>query len=216
MQTVISLVLAILLCELLSVSTLQNNMTTQARNFVEAQAGTNANVVNEWLVESCRYYDRYSDTDRGKCQHGGFHSGLSAGCRRQRGLPCKRGFPSQERRQYRVGGCAWRRSQASQIRDYDGKMKFIATAAVEVTGWTLGVVQDKAVVTDLIRQNVIQVVLIGLVLIVVVTLIMIGSVKKSLKPMENMKFFIWDKVIGRENCRKQKAMVCWYFWTERS
>lgn len=37
--------------ELLSVSTLQNNMTTQARNFVEAQAGTNANVVNEWLVE---------------------------------------------------------------------------------------------------------------------------------------------------------------------
>lgn len=28
-------------------------------------------------------------------------------------------------------------SQASQIRDYDGKMKFIATAAVEVTGWTL-------------------------------------------------------------------------------
>ena len=63
MQTVISLVLAILLCELLSVSTLQNNMTTQARNFVEAQAGTNANVVNEWLVESCRYYDRYSDTD---------------------------------------------------------------------------------------------------------------------------------------------------------
>lgn len=51
MQTVISLVLAILLCELLSVSILQNNMTTQARNFVEAQAGTNANVVNEWLVE---------------------------------------------------------------------------------------------------------------------------------------------------------------------
>lgn len=51
MQTVISLVLAILLCELLSVSTLQNNMTTQGRNFVEAQAGTNANVVNEWLVE---------------------------------------------------------------------------------------------------------------------------------------------------------------------
>lgn len=43
--------LAILICELLSVSTLQNNMTTQARNFVEAQAGTNANVVNEWLVE---------------------------------------------------------------------------------------------------------------------------------------------------------------------
>lgn len=51
MQTVISLVLAILLCELLSVSTLQNNMTSQARNFVEAQAGTNANVMNEWLVE---------------------------------------------------------------------------------------------------------------------------------------------------------------------
>lgn len=51
MQTVISLVLAILVCELLSVSSLQNNMTAQAGNFVEAQAVTNANVVNEWLVE---------------------------------------------------------------------------------------------------------------------------------------------------------------------
>lgn len=51
MQTVISLVLAILVCELLSVSSLQNNMTAQAGNFVEAQAATNANVVNEWLVE---------------------------------------------------------------------------------------------------------------------------------------------------------------------
>ena len=51
MPTVLSLVLAILLCELLSVSTLQNNMTTQARNFVEAQAGTKDKVVIEWLVE---------------------------------------------------------------------------------------------------------------------------------------------------------------------
>ena len=51
MQMVISLVLAILVCELLSVSSLQNNMTTQAGNFVEVQAVTNANVVNEWLVE---------------------------------------------------------------------------------------------------------------------------------------------------------------------
>ena len=51
MQMVISLVLAILVCELLSVSSLQNNMATQAGNFVEVQAVTNANVVNEWLVE---------------------------------------------------------------------------------------------------------------------------------------------------------------------
>lgn len=62
-------------------------------------------------------------------------------------------------------------------------------------------------VTDLIRKNVIQAVLIGLVLIVVVTLVMIGSVKKSLKPMESMKLFIRDKVIGRENCKKQKNEV---------
>lgn len=138
MQTVISLVLAILLCELLSVSTLQNNMTTQARNFVEAQAGTNANVVNEWLVESCRYYDRYSDTDRGKCQYGGFHSVLSAGCRRQRGLHANEDFlPKKEGNTVLVDVLGVDLSQASQIRDYDGKMKFIATAAVEVTGWTL-------------------------------------------------------------------------------
>ena len=46
-----------------------------------------------------------------------------------------------------------------------------------------------------------------MILIVIVTIVMIGSVSRSLKPMENMKLFIRDKVIGRENCKKQKNEV---------
>ena len=316
MQTVISLVLAILVCELLSVSSLQNNMTAQAGNFVEAQAATNANVVNEWLVEQgnivhtirngvafmntkdtdqimdylevnlaenedalmyyvCFAYDGgvfpadHSSLDLDpttrdwwkmaiakdgliyKAPYKDFASGqmivtiaepmkiqgeqavfladitidtltqivgnVSTEDSVQAFLLDADGnvvshvnddfLPKEEGNTVLADALGVDLSQASQIRDYDGKMKFMATAAVEATGWTLGVVQDKAVVTDLIRQNVIQVVLIGLVLIAVVTLVMIGSVKKSLKPMENMKLFIRDKVIGRENCKKQKNEV---------
>ena len=315
-QTVISLILAILVCELLSVSALQNNMTTQARNFVEAQAETNASVVNEWLLEEgnivhtirngvafmntkdtdqimdylevnlaenedalmyyvCFAYDGgVFPADHSKLDldpttrdwwkqaiakdgliytapYKDFASGqmivtiaepmkiqgeqavfladitidtltqivgnVSTEDSIQAFLLDADGnvvshanedfLPKEEGNTVLADALGVDLSQTSQIRDYDGKMKFMATAAVEATGWTLGVVQDKAVVTDLIRKNVIQVVLIGLVLIVVVTLVMIGSVKKSLKPMENMKLFIRDKVIGRENCKKQKNEV---------
>lgn len=316
MQTLLSLVLTILICELLSVSALQNNMTTQARNFVEAQAQANANVVNEWLAEqgnivhticdgvvflNTKDTDRIMDylevnlaenkdalmyyvcfayeggvfpADHSKLdldpttrdwwkqaiEKGGliytapykdFASGqmvvtiaepmkiqgeqavfladitidtltqivsdVSTEESIQAFLLDADGnvvshanedfLPREEGNTVLADALGVDLSKVSQIRDYDGKMKFIGTAAVEATGWTLGVVQDKAVVTDLIRKNVIQVVMIGLVLIVVVTLVMICSVKKSLKPMENMKLFIRDKVIGRENCKKQRNEV---------
>lgn len=97
--------------------------------------------------------------------------------------------------------------QAEEINDYDGKEKFISTAEVESTGWILGVTQDKSVVTDLIFRSVMQVLIAGVVLIVIVTVIMVGSIKKSLSPMEKLKTFIRDKVIGKEYCQKQKNEV---------
>lgn len=67
--------------------------------------------------------------------------------------------------------------------------------------------QDKSVVTDLIFRSVMQVLVAGIVLIVIVTVIMVGSIKKSLSPMEKLKTFIRDKVIGKEYCQKQKNEV---------
>lgn len=51
MQTVVYMILAILVCEIVSVCTIRNNMNRQTRSYVSMQAQTNARVVNEWLNE---------------------------------------------------------------------------------------------------------------------------------------------------------------------
>ena len=315
-QTVVSLILAILICELLSVSTLQSNLTSQARNYVEAQANTNASVVNEWLVEEgnivhtirngvafmntkdtdqimdylevnlaanedalmyyvCFAYDggvfpadhskldldpttrdwwKMAIAENGliyTAPYKDFASGqmivtiaepmtiqgeqavfladltidtltqivgkVSSEDSIQAFLLDADGnvvshenedfLPKEEGNTVLSEALGVDLTNATEIRDYDGKDKFLATAQVEATGWTLGVTQDKSVVSDLILRNVMLAIAIGVILIVIVTIVMIGSVSRSLKPMENMKLFIRDKVIGRENCKKQKNEV---------
>lgn len=49
--------------------------------------------------------------------------------------------------------------------------------------------------------------ILGIVLIVVVTILMILSITKSLRPMADMKLFIREKVVGQENCVKKKKEV---------
>lgn len=94
--------------------------------------------------------------------------------------------------------------QATQMKDYDGKAKFVSTADIEATGWVFGVTEDQSVVTAQIMKNIIVVVLLGIIIILAVALLTAFSVKRSLLPMENMKKFIKEKVIGSGNCRKQK------------
>lgn len=316
MQTVLSLVLAIVFCELLSVSSLKSNLTTQARSFVDAQADTNAGVVNEWLVEQgnivhtirngvafmntkdtdqimdylevnlaenkdalmyyvCFAYDGgvfpadhskldldpttrdwwkqaiakdgliytapYKDFASGQMivtiaepmkiqgEQAVFLADITIDTLTQivGNVSTEESIqaflldadgnvvshentdflPKEEGNTVLAEALGVDIAEASEIRDYDGKDKFLGTAQVEVTGWTLGVTQDQDVVSALILRNVMTALVIGAILIVIVTLVMIGSVKKSLKPMENMKLFIRDKVIGRENCKKQKNEV---------
>lgn len=95
----------------------------------------------------------------------------------------------------------------SELKDYDGKMKFVSTAGVDVTGWTFGVTEDKAVITKQIIKNVIIVIALGIVMLIVVAVMTAVSVRKSLAPMETMKKFIKEKVIGTQNCHKQKNEI---------
>lgn len=97
--------------------------------------------------------------------------------------------------------------KASEIRDYDGSMKFISTAKVETTDWTFGVMEFKSVVTGQVVKNIVTVMAVGLVTLLVVLFLMFNSVKRSLRSMESMKTFIKDKVIGRGNCKEQKDEV---------
>lgn len=95
----------------------------------------------------------------------------------------------------------------SELRDYDGRMKFVSTASVDATGWTFGVTEDKAVVTKQIARNVIIVIALGLVMLIVVAVMTAVSVRKSLAPMETMKKFVKEKVIGTQICHKQKNEI---------
>lgn len=50
-QTILYLLTALIICELVSVITLDSNMTSQSREYIDAEAQNNAAVVNEWLTE---------------------------------------------------------------------------------------------------------------------------------------------------------------------
>lgn len=95
----------------------------------------------------------------------------------------------------------------SELRDYDGRMKFVSTAIVDATGWTFGVTEDKAVITKQIARNLIIVIALGLVMLIVVAVMTAVSVRKSLAPMETMKKFVKEKVIGTQICHKQKNEI---------
>ena len=95
----------------------------------------------------------------------------------------------------------------SELRDYDGRMKFVSTASVDATGWTFGVTEDKAVITKQIARNVIIVIALGLVMLIVVAVMTAVSVRKSLAPMETMKKFVKEKVIGTQICHQQKNEI---------
>lgn len=80
--------------------------------------------------------------------------------------------------------------------DYDGEKKYIAVSDVDETGWMLGVTQDKSVINREIFGRMILPIAVGIALLVVTQVFIHMLVSKSLKPMETMKAFVKDKVIG--------------------
>lgn len=315
-QTVVYMILAILVCEIVSVCTIRNNMNRQTRSYVNMQAQTNASVVNEWLNEQanivhtirnsvafsnskdieqimnyleqclaandnalmyylCLAYDGgvfpadHSKLDLDPTTRDWWKQAIE-----KNGLiytaPYKdfatgqmivtiaepltlegdqavlladitidtltelvgdvstdeniQGFlldadgnvvchanedylPKEEGNTVLSDALGVDVKKATEIKDYDGNKKFIGTADIEATGWTFGVTEAQSVVTSQIIRNIIIVMILGIVLIVVVTILMIFSITKSLKPMEDMKLFIREKVVGQENCVKKKKEV---------
>lgn len=82
--------------------------------------------------------------------------------------------------------------------DYDGAKKYIAVADMDETGWKLGVTQNKSVINADIRQNLIFPIVLGVVLMVITIILVYKLIAKSLKPMEKMKHFVKENVIGED------------------
>lgn len=93
------------------------------------------------------------------------------------------------------------------FKDYDGKDKYIAIGTVDTTGWRLGVLQDTAVITDALIKNLILPVIFGVCLLMITGFVVNLAISKLLQPMNVMKQFIKEKVIGLENIVEQKDEV---------
>lgn len=91
--------------------------------------------------------------------------------------------------------------------DYDNQKKNCVVKEIDVTGWKLGIVQDKAVIDRIVRKDLFKPLIADVILIVVTALLLNAIISKMLQPMDNMKQFVRKKVIGEANCKQQDSEV---------
>ncbi len=93
----------------------------------------------------------------------------------------------------------------SVFKDYDGTVKYIATAAVDNPGWTVGVYQNKSILTFSVVRNIAPVIFLAVILCVVGMILTWREIKKTLKPIGNICDFIVEKIVGPENMKPGKS-----------
>ena len=93
------------------------------------------------------------------------------------------------------------------FKDYDSVSKYIAVSNLDATGGKLGVTQDKRVINADIRQNLIMPVVLGVVLMIITIVLVYKMISQSLKPMEEMKHFVKENVIGEDETIQHKSEV---------
>lgn len=96
---------------------------------------------------------------------------------------------------------------AFTFEDYDGQKKYGAIGGVEATGWKLGVTQNTSVINRQIWENLIFPLALDIILLVIIVALLNLVISKMLRPMDDMKTFIKEKVIGKENSQRQKNEV---------
>lgn len=83
--------------------------------------------------------------------------------------------------------------------DYDGQKKYGDIGNIDVTGWKLGVTQNEKVINAQIRKNLVFPLVMDIVLLGVTVSLLNLVIGKMLRPMDNMKQFVKERVIGQEN-----------------
>lgn len=88
---------------------------------------------------------------------------------------------------------------AVRITDYKFDEVFISTAQLSSCNWTLGVAVPSENVHMGIYAMIILSIFVSLVILAIMTVLILFTIKKSLKPVEDMKRFIKDTIIGDRN-----------------
>ncbi|MCR5268839.1 MAG: methyl-accepting chemotaxis protein [Lachnospiraceae bacterium] len=90
-------------------------------------------------------------------------------------------------------------SSVVETNDYDGEKNYFATGIVESCGWMLGLAMPSSNMNATILKLIFLSLIITLLAIAVVVFVMTRLIGQQLSPMENMKTFIREKIIGRDS-----------------
>lgn len=99
------------------------------------------------------------------------------------------------------------RQDVFTFKDYDNKNKYAAIAEIELTGWKLGVCQNTSIIDANISRNLLISVILGAVLLVITVVWLVGATSRMLRPMEAMKTFVKEKVIGTAHIQPQETEI---------
>lgn len=91
--------------------------------------------------------------------------------------------------------------------DYDGEKNYFVTAQVESCGWVLGLALPGSNVSAATNRMIILAAVIALISIVAAILIMTSLIRSQLAPMEKMKAFINEKIIGENRNTQIRSEV---------
>ncbi len=91
--------------------------------------------------------------------------------------------------------------------DYDAEKNYFATSEIESCGWLLGLALPNSNVNNILYGLLITAGIIAAIAIIAVIVIMARIIGKQLAPMEEMKAFIKEKIIGTDNVKKTKSEV---------
>lgn len=98
-------------------------------------------------------------------------------------------------------------SAITTFTDYDGARKYCVTRTIETTGWKMGVTQDTSVVSGKVRSNLILPLLTDIIMLLLSIVVLNIVVSIMLKPLSELKRFVKEKIIGNQNCKKEKSEV---------
>ena len=90
-------------------------------------------------------------------------------------------------------------SSIIRAKDYDGERNYFVTAAIQKSGWVLGLAMPSANVSATQNRMIITTLIIVLLAMVASILIMVGLIGRLLAPIERMKVFVREKIIGTEH-----------------
>lgn len=99
-------------------------------------------------------------------------------------------------------------TEYSKIKDQNGLTQYLALHKVEQTGWIFGVEQGEKEITDRLLQLLLQTGIYTAVLILLSFFLIKRLTGRSLKPVDALKDFVIQSIIGKENNPVHKNEVC--------